>query len=73
MKRANVERIVTWLWWAVGAGIVINLHACGGLTCVSPVKDTAERVAEMDFSQRANGTLLRCRGEQFVYSLRVKS
>lgn len=71
-KRSNVSRIVTWLWLAVGAAVLINAAACGGLTCTSPVKDTAERVAALDFSQRANGTLMRCADARFVYSLKVR-
>lgn len=54
--------------------LLILLTGCADGRCYSPVADTAERVADMDFSRRANGTLLRCETETFVYSVRaVKS
>ena len=47
--------------------------ACCGCTCTSPIFHTATRVAELDFSRRASGTLLWCESETFTYSVKVVS
>lgn len=51
--------------------LLLLLSGCAVTACYSPAIDTAERVAGLDFSRRANGTLLRCETETFVYSVRA--
>jgi hypothetical protein len=39
--------------------------------CSCPLVDTANRVAASDFSERADGALLRCTGKEYVMSVKI--
>lgn len=39
--------------------------------CDSPMYQTATRAANRDFSKRADATLMRCAGEEYVMSVKI--